>query len=284
MPHRRMPLGFQDRPYYRQPPDHRGHGGPTIGLPRVSPVVKYLLIINIAVFVCQFIFRGWLEEFFAATGTPPVAAFQLWRLITFQFLHSTALLRHILFNMLGLFFLGPILERSWGSKRFLTFYLISGAVGGAVYVLAALFGAFGGHLIGASGGVLALLVACAVLFPHFRVILLIFPVPIRFAAVLFTALYAFNVLRDGFNAGGDLCHLGGMATGFIWVMARPYLTRARQTHHTAARQRHHQSLAALQAEVDRILAKVHQQGIQSLTPREKETLRQATEQQKRPFS
>ena len=284
MPHRRMPLGFQDRPYYRQPPDHRGHGGPTIGLPRVSPVVKYLLIINIAVFVCQFIFRGWLEEFFAATGTPPVAAFQLWRLITFQFLHSTALLRHILFNMLGLFFLGPILERSWGSKRFLTFYLTSGAVGGAVYVLASLFGVFsGGYLIGASGGILAIVVACAVLFPQIRLILFIFPAPIRFVAALYTIYFVFNVITRGYNAGGDLCHLGGMATGFIWVMARPYFDRARHNQHAAARRRQQQSATSLQAEVDRILQKVHQQGLQSLTNRERETLRRATEHQKRPF-
>jgi len=58
---------------------------------------------------------------------------QVWRLVTYQFLHGSAF--HLLANMLGLFFLGPTLERHWGSKRFLVFYLFCGVAGGLSYYL-----------------------------------------------------------------------------------------------------------------------------------------------------
>lgn len=250
------------------------------GLPKPTPVVKYLLIINLVIFVLQCFSKGKLENAFAATGYSTLHVLQVWRLITFQFLHDTHDLLHLVFNMLGIFFLGPTLERSWGSKRFLRFYLLCGLVGGLIYVLANRFGWIGGmYLIGASGGVLGLLVACAILFPHFVVFLFIFPVPIRFAAILFTILYLLNVIRGGVNAGGDICHLGGMATGFLWVMGRPYLAGRRQQKQQGAFERKRQQQAAEQYEVDRILAKVHEKGIHSLSRREKQILQRATENQ-----
>jgi hypothetical protein len=128
---------------------------------------------------------------------------------------------------------------------------------------------------------LGLLVACAILFPQFRVILFIFPVPIRFAAVLFTVMYLLNVTQAGPNAGGDLCHLGGMVTGFFWVLGRPLWLRWTTRRGAWQQQRHANRDIQHAIEVDRILAKVHQQGIHSLTPQEKDILRQATEKQKR---
>ena len=257
-------MSFQDRQYNQSGNQGGfgsggfGGGGMHFSTGNLTPAVKMLLIINLAVFVVQHLlgpqligiipdelkyklFHGtqlpngqWgfpqgagpngIEAWFSVVGFSPKYAFQIWRLLTFQFLHADVM--HILFNMLGVFFLGPVLERSWGTKRFITMYLVSGAVGGALYSLASLFGIFGSSmLIGASGGVLALLVACAILFPQFQVILLIFPVPIRFACGLFTVLYILNVISGGANAGGDLCHLGGMATGFLWVMGRPKLNQ-----------------------------------------------------------
>ncbi|MCF7956854.1 MAG: rhomboid family intramembrane serine protease, partial [Phycisphaerae bacterium] len=188
----------------------------------------------------------------------------------------------LLFNMIGLYFLGPALERSWGTKRFLTFYLTCGLVGGLLFVITSALNLLGGGLlIGASGGVLGLLVACAILFPQFVVILLFFPVPIRFAAVLFTFVYLLSVLGGEGNAGGDLCHLGGMATGFIWVMGRPYFQSLLGKSTASAIDRKQLNDQELQYDIDRILAKVHQQGIQSLTRKEKQILQKATDQQRR---
>ena len=153
-------MGFEDR-HYRQANYSDGHGGAQrrmgFNMPAPTPVVKYLLIINVVVFIGQCLMEGKLEAFFAATGDSMSSAVQIWRLITFQFLHHTGGLMHLLFNMLGIYFLGPTLERSWGGKGFLKFYLTCGAVGGLIYVLACLFGWMdGGILIGASGGVLGM--------------------------------------------------------------------------------------------------------------------------------
>ena len=276
-------MSFQDRQYQQNPYGGSGQrggfgGGLTFGMPRPTPVVKNLLIINIVVFVVQIVSDGAVESWFYASGHPPVMALQLWRLVTFQFLHAGVI--HLLFNMLGLYFLGPTLERSWGSRHFLVFYLVSGAVGGAAYVISSLLGVFSGVLVGASGGVLALLVACAILFPQIRVILVMFPVPIRFAALLFAGLYVLNVLHGGQNAGGDLCHLGGMATGFLWVYGRSRFARLGQSWRQATYQRRERNDKLQDYEIDRILAKVHEHGIHSLTSREKAALRRATEERK----
>jgi len=200
-------LGFQDRHYNQESYQDRGmmggglmggRGGMGIAMPRPTPVVKSLLILNIAVYVLQMMLQGELEEWLAASGLSLSVSLQVWRLVTFQFLHGGLI--HLLFNMLGIYFLGPTLERHWGSKRFLTFYLVCGAVGGLLYVLAGVcFGLFEGILIGASGGVLGLLMACAILFPQFVVILFIFPVPIRFAVVLFTGIYLLRILKEVFQ-------------------------------------------------------------------------------------
>ncbi|MBN2064300.1 MAG: rhomboid family intramembrane serine protease [Sedimentisphaerales bacterium] len=293
-------MSFQDRNYYGG--GQGGMGGPfgggsrlSFGLPSWTPMVKLLIIINVVVFVIQHVLgpnlmalvpgelticRNAVDAWFSVIGFKLIYAIQLWRIITFQFLHADMM--HLLFNMLGLFFLGPVLERSWGSRHLLFFYLTCGAVGGMLYNIASLVGFLGfGTLVGASGGVLGLMVACAILFPQFQVILFIFPVPIRFACVLFTVMYVVNVLQQGRNAGGDLCHLGGMATGFAWIMWRPLWQKKVSAIKEGAFQAKQQEQVNLEYEVDRILAKVHSQGIHSLTSREKQILQQATENQKR---
>jgi len=273
---------FQDRDYYgqRQTSGYGWGGGiPRIGLPRLTQMVKYLLMINIAVFFLQMMLPGRLEMVFALFSGPAMVVAQIWRLITFQFLHAS--LGHLFMNMLALYFLGPTLEGNWGSKRFLYFYLICGAVGGLVFLIGSQISSFfGGVLVGASGGILGLLVACAILFPHFVVFIFIFPVPIRLAAVGFTLFYVLNVISKGYNAGGDLCHLGGMATAFAWIMGRGYVSGLQRKFGAGSSGRKREQEARLQYEVDRILAKVHEEGIQSLSRREKHILQKATEEKK----
>lgn len=274
-------MGFQDRYYNQQQQPFGSGGGMSFGFPRPTRVVKYLLIINCAVFALQLIVGDNMEMLFAATGQTYIQALQVWRLITFQFLHSTHTPFHLLFNMIGLYFLGPILERSWGPKKFLIFYLLCGAVGGLLFVVFSYLGWMTGfYLIGASGGVLGLLVACAVLFPQIQVILFIFPMQIRSAAILFAIFYFLTVVTGGANAGGNLCHLGGMATGFVWLMGRGRFGQLFSKRQESAYKRKWEQQQKLQYEVDRILAKVHEQGVQSLTRKEKEILQQATEHQK----
>ncbi len=282
-------MGFQDRHYQQVPQSGGGFGrgpqGVGFAMPRPTPVVKVLLIINVVTYLLQLMLQGRVEYYFALSALSGQQAMQIWRLITFQFLHGDTM--HLLFNMLGVYFLGPALERHWGSSRFLRFYLTCGVVGGIVFlIIGNLFQWFGGILIGASGGVLGMLVACAILFPQFVVILIFFPVPIRFAAILFTAIYLLSVISELFNpgstgnAGGDICHLGGMATGALWVWGRPFYEARKAKYEQAITQKHQQMQAKQQYEVDRILAKVHEKGVHSLTPSEKRALQRATDQEK----
>jgi membrane associated rhomboid family serine protease len=180
--------------------------------------------------------------------------------------------------MLALFFLGPTLERNWGTKKFVIFYLSCGVVGGLFYLLlvaAKFLSAL--PMVGASGAILGMLAACAILFPQFVVFIILFPVPIRVAAVGFTLLYIINLAARGQNAGGDAAHLAGMATGAIYVFSQSWRAKLKLKMRTGAWEKKMAAQRNLQVEVDRILHKVHQSGIHSLTSKERKILKKATE-------
>lgn len=259
-----------------------------MGFAKPTQMVKYLLIANIAMFVITalggagrisgYYFSGanTIGSFLALSYVGPETLFMPWKLITYQFLHGDVM--HILFNMLGVYFFGPPLERYWGSKRFIFFYLLCGVVGGLAYLaLSVLFGNFS-PIIGASGAVLGLLTACAILFPQMIIILLVFPVPIRFAAILLASIYGLNVLSTRDLA--DACHLAGMVTAFAYIKASPIWQDFRRKSEQDRRERLIQQEDDDKRRVDQILEKVHQHGIQSLTWHEKKVLRDATERQK----
>jgi len=278
-------MGLYDRDYTREDYRSQYQYAPQMrfAFPRVTPVVKWLLIINIAVHMLKVIFFPGqinqipaLESAFAVFPASLSQALQFWRLITYQFLHWNGL--HLFVNMLGLFFLGPTLERHWGSKKFLIFYFSCGVAGGLFYLLLVAVGFLQpGLMVGASGALLGLLAACAILFPHFVVIILLFPVPIRVAAIGFMLLYIINILARGENAGGDAAHLAGMAAGALYVFSRPWRERFKLKIQAGAWERKMAEERRLQLELDRILQKVHDCGIHSLTSKEKKILKKATE-------
>jgi len=250
----------------------------SMGLPRPTRYVTWLLVANIGIFVFSSLFPGLdIEYRFSLTKLAAWdSILEGGRLITYQFLHADV--THLLFNMLGVYFFGPALERYWGSTRFLFFYLFCGVVGGLTFLLISAFIPGPAELIGASGAVLGLLAACAVLFPQMIIVLILFPVPIRFAAILLAAIYTLNVISKRDLA--DACHLGGMAAGFLYLKARPFWDKFSYQRTAAKRQALMDLEAEDQRNVDQILEKVHQNGIQSLTRREKNILRDITQRQK----
>jgi len=149
-------------------------------------------------------------------------------------------------------------------------------------------------LIGASGGVYAVLLACAVLFPQMKVLVLfMFPVPIRvLAAIIFggmvlvilTTLNSGNVMTSG-DFWSQVAHLGGAVAAAVWLWGLPKLDQiageVRENARQGAWQRKIRKQEGEQAEIDRILEKIKHEGIGSLTDREKRTLQQATERQRR---
>lgn len=291
-------MGLDDRPYMRRQGGEQPHGGGpmsglTIGLPRPAPVVKLLLIVNVAVYVLQmFLDRpvgfsaGPMSRWLGVT----VGGFwQLWRYLTFQFLHAG--FWHIILNMLGLYLLGTPLERHWGSRRFAVFYLICGAIAGLAYV--AIGAAYRLDptvpIIGASGGVYAVLLACAVFFPQFRIIFLFFPVPIRLAALIIFGgmiLFVMQALAGG-GAGAAMshvAHLGGAVAAGVWIWAIPRIRRRVSSGADAMGrgrwQRKLRRQQAQQAQIDRILDKIRRDGIGSLSRSDRRTLRRASQQQR----
>ena len=289
-------MGIHDRPYWREGSSQNSWGGGTggmggvrIGLPRPAPAVKTLLIVNLAVFVAQMLVNDRqthaLTELFGVT----VSGFwQVWRYLTFQFLHAS--FWHIALNMLGLYMLGTPLEHRYGTRRFVGFYLACGVTAGIAYVI---IGAAGNlnpdmPIIGASGGVYGIVLAAAVYFPHFRLIFLFFPVPIRLAAIIIFGgmiLLVLEALRSGATgaAMSDVAHLGGAATAAVYIWVLPRLRSAqgevRSRLNEGAWQRRMHRRQDEQAEIDRILAKVHDQGLNSLTDKERRILREATRHQ-----
>ena len=221
---------------------------------------------------------------------------QIWRLITAQYLHWDVY--HILFNMLGLHFLGRQFEIDWGPRMFLAVYTTAGLIGNVFLLVLTSLGWFDPDVpaAGASGCVLGLLGAAAVRYPRAEVLIyFLFPVKMRTVALIFAALYALNLLKGGPNAGGDACHIAGLAFGAWWAWRgeywfnrrgwslpkfrsrRPYRRPSARTSTFQDRVRQRQDDAET---VDRILKKVYDSGIHSLTEAEKRALQEATDRQK----
>jgi membrane associated rhomboid family serine protease len=303
-------MGVGDRPYYRS--DFRMPGGMggmqevmrrMMGLgPAPGPkpwAVKWLVIANIIVFFAQVFLdketvhfpRGMLTTFFAISLEQWA---QVWRYGTFQFLHAG--FGHIFWNMLALFMLGRMLEREMGSKRFLIFYLTCGVVAGLAYVvMAAILGS--GQidpttpLIGASGGVYAVLFACAVRFPNMKLLLaFIFPVAIRvavaiaFGVILFVMLQALSTGGTSNAFWSQVAHLGGVIGACIWIWGLPKLMTSGASVGAKVQQgawdRKMKKREEADKTVDEVLRKIHDKGINSLTEKEKNILADATARQR----
>lgn len=291
-------MGFNDRSYLRGGGSGGGGNGGgfgrqiTVGMEKPPQAVKMLLMINLGVFVLQMLLgkssehpRGVLSAYFGATAE---AWWQLWRYVTFQFLHSTGGFLHIMMNMLGLYMLGSPLERKWGTRRFVKFYLGCGVTAGVAYVV--IGNAMGTMadvpIVGASGGVYGILLAAAVLFPHFRLIFFLFPLPIRFACLIIFGIMSMTILQ-GLSGGqitpdfwSQVAHTGGVvaAAYYMWVLPklRGASENAGRSRSEGAWKRKMRKQALEQAQVDRILVKVGEKGIASLTRREKSVLKEAT--------
>jgi membrane associated rhomboid family serine protease len=279
-------MGLYDRDYTQANFRSQFDNAPQmrIGFPRAYPMVKRLLIINIGVFLVSITPLGnFLFSWFSLYPATLWKSVQLWRLVTYQFLHSG--LWHILFNMLALWMFGSSLERHWGGKKFLFFYLFCGVAGGLFYLMLVVVGFLPPlPMVGASGAILGVFAACAILFPGISVFIfpILIPIPIRVAAIGGTLIYILFVATRSSNAGGDAAHLAGMAAGAIYVFSQSWQTKLRLKIQSGRWQKKVAAERNLQVELDRILQKVHDFGIYSLTAKEKKILKQATEaEQKR---
>ena len=186
--------------------------------------VKCLIAANVAMFVLQLLSKGGLDEPLALWPWQPIdghSYFHVWQIITYAFLHSTANIAHLLFNMLGLWMFGAEIERYVGPWRLLACYFASVVTAALTQLLVpTLLGAPPAATIGASGGVFGLLLAYALLFPNRKVIPLIPPIPMP--AWLFAAIYAgvelFMGVTGTLSGVAHFAHLGGMIGSALVVL------------------------------------------------------------------
>lgn len=208
----------------------------------IPTITKNLLIVNVVVFLATYLFRNMGVDLNNVLGLHFFLApdFHIYQLFTYMFAHGG--FSHIFFNMFALWMFGCIVERTWGPKKFLTYYIVCG-VGAGLFQELAQFAIASEQLshftlaqtmkvananaaflnlwttVGASGAVYGILLAFGMLYPEERIF--IFPLPVPIKAKWFVMGYAAIELFMAYSSTGDgvahLAHLGGMVFGFFLI-------------------------------------------------------------------
>ncbi|MFK7849486.1 MAG: rhomboid family intramembrane serine protease [Akkermansiaceae bacterium] len=289
--------------------ERRGSYGNSM-MAQLTPVVKKLLILNLVLYFADLLILDFaIRKFGAFTIQSGILEGRIWEFITFQFIHGSV--GHVLFNSIGLFFFGPWMERWWGAKKFVFFYLACGVGGALFYTLLVYLGVLQGEtialdrsgrtayipasmipLVGASAGIYGILIGVAVIAPSLRVALLIPPVTLtmrQLALGLLVISAGLIVFKIGGNEGGEAGHLGGAIVGFFLMKLAqikdqgglgtlPFFQGKSKGPRTdiepKIRPRTRVDLRS-QTEIDEILDKISKDGFQSLTAEERDILHRA---------
>lgn len=268
---------------------------------RITPWVGRLIVANAVVLLLLMTLFTSREIFQALQFSPRTAFTRPWTFVTYMFVHAGLL--HLLANMLMLYVFGTAVESRMASRNFILYYLYCG-VGAAVFSL--LLGGIMpvGAFVGASGAVLGVAVAFAYFWPDAELIVFPIPVPIK-ARTLVLGLVALDVIGSRLwpNDGiAHLAHVGGALFGFFFFKVQSFSRRSpaeptrtvervvmvqsgssepeRRTPVTPMRPRRGVEADPVTAEVDRVLDKISQRGISSLTPAERKFLDEVARKKK----
>ena len=278
------------------------------GYPRhKTTTVTWLISAMVAVFVLQFVFMRWFNagaafETSLALTVSGFKAGKIWTVLSYSFLHSTSNLLHSVTNLLGLYFVGRVLEPLLGSRRLLWLFAASVVTGAALW-LGTHWETGGGVAIGASAGVIGLFVVFACFYPNRPMTFLLFfilPVTLRpkymaigLLAVELVGFVFYEIMRAASPFGSGIAHsahLGGMLAGWIyfryihqaswrlpkserdvelprWFRKKPKMEETIIPVQVDVTRRED-----LRAEVDRILDKINSDGFGALTADEKRLL------------
>lgn len=218
--------------YYRRP----GFFG---GFSLFPPVIKTLLVINVAVFlIFNLILAGFsvggvqidllITKYFALNPLQPVMfrdqlggtvelGFYPWQLVTYMFLHGGFF--HLFLNMFALWMFGVELENLWGSKKFFNYYMITGIGAGLSNLLIAPLFTSVGPTVGASGAVYGILVAFGYLFPDRSIYIYgILPVKAKYLVLIYMLIEVFAVAGGSDSGIAHIAHLGGGVVGLIYLL------------------------------------------------------------------
>jgi membrane associated rhomboid family serine protease len=216
--------------FYRQGPNRPTGPGVRLGVPGLTPYVKIIMIVCGAVWLIQVLLYSMGQlELSRWLGLVPtgVAAGRLWQLVTYMFLHDPRGLLHLLFNMLMLWMFGGELERYWGSRAFMRYYLVCGIGAGIItflfnylvifkYFDQAIYGQV--PVIGASGAVFGLFMAYGMIFSERTVLfMMLFPMKARTMALIMFAITFFYTVTQSGSGISHISHLGGAIVGFLYL-------------------------------------------------------------------
>ena len=295
--------------YYRY--SNPGYYRPSFfgGFKFFPPVIKYLLISNVAIYVlAQFLSLFHIQGLSVSPIISYIFAlyplgegFEIWQLLTYMFMHGS--LMHLFFNMFALWMFGMELENEWGSKKFLLYYLMCGLGAGLSNLfIGPLFGP-AGPTVGASGAIYGVLLAFGMMYPD-RPIFVYFLVPIRarYFVLLYIALEIYSGVTGTADGVAHFAHLGGAAVGLIyllidqgklpivhlWYQAKHRVVPSERINEYSTHGRDNVSEAKYydvneneeqhvnQQQIDEILDKINQGGYQSLSEEEKKILFEAS--------
>ena len=199
----------------------------------LTPVAKKLIIINVVIWfvfvlVIQNLFLNtpYIFYYFGLLPEKTIMSYWIWQPFTYMFVHSNSVF-HILFNMLLLWWMGSDLEPRWGSKFFLSYYIICGVGAAIFYLLSVIIYYFvTGHMglmttpvVGASGAVFGLMLAFGMIFGERTVLfMMIFPMKAKYFVMLLGGIEVVTLINSGESNGvANLAHIGGLLTGYLYL-------------------------------------------------------------------
>lgn len=150
-----------------------------------------------------------------------IPGFEWWQLVTYGFLHGGFF--HLFVNMFALFMFGTALEMLWGSRPFLTFYMVCLVGAGLIQLVVATMAADVGNIyptVGASGAVFGILLGFAMMFPNQKLMLIFLPIPIKakYFVILYGAFELWAGVTGSISGVAHFAHLGGMAFGLLMIL------------------------------------------------------------------
>ncbi len=184
-------------------------------------VAVYLILQIITVVLKLFTFDGsFIHTFLALPSNPETLLYRPWTLLTYMFLHQDFF--HILFNMFALYWFGRLFLSFFNEKQLFGLYIIGGLTAGLLYIIAynvfPLFIGSSAVLMGASGSIMAVILAVAVYSPNVEMrFLLLGAVKLKYIALAVVLISFFGITSR--NAGGEIAHLGGALYGYIFVVS-----------------------------------------------------------------
>ncbi len=254
-------------------------GGVSLGPGMISPFIRAMLIVNVAVWGLQYFFPQ-LTLLFGLTPGLFLNYFPryIFQVFTYMFLHGG--FWHIFFNMLALWMFGTEIELTWGSLSFGRFYFICGIAGALLTLL--VFPHQTVPMIGASGAIYGILVAYWLMFPDRDLYFyFLFPVKVKYAVPIMMVLGYFAASANV----AHMAHLGGALCGFLylkldwrWLKLGGFFKNLRYRRQEAKLEKRRQEAEDIMKRVDAILDKINEVGIENLSKAERKFLEEASSQ------